>query len=81
MARSFTPTTASLAARATRSRVRRVSEPYRSREHDHLVEPMFAGLGVQEPKDGARGRRCLWLGVAAAFVAVAVRLWMLLARE
>jgi hypothetical protein len=41
---------------------------YRSREHDHLVEPMFGGLGV-EP---ARARKPSFLARCLAFVR---RLW------
>ena len=35
-------------------------EPYRPRENDHLVEPMFAGLGMTEEHETQvplRGRR------------------------
>jgi len=35
-----------------------VSDDYRPREHDHLVEPVFGGLGV-EPRRAGRLARLL----------------------
>ncbi len=28
-----------------------MSDDYRPREHDHLVEPMFGGLGVKQSRE------------------------------
>ena len=49
-----------------------MSDDYRPREHDHLVEPMFGGLGVKgeaRAKDAeppSRWRR-LWTRLLAVF--------------
>jgi hypothetical protein len=47
---------------------------YRTREHDHLVEPLFGGLSAREPAR-APDRERVALAIAAALVlaAVAVR--------
>ncbi len=34
-----------------------VPENYRPRTHDHLVEPMFGGLGVDKPPDPTPSER------------------------
>jgi hypothetical protein len=34
-----------------------VSDSWRTRPHDHLVEPLFGGLGHEAPADPALGRR------------------------
>jgi len=50
------------------------------RPHDHLVEPMFAGLGVGEDRPAPEavrrvgGRAALWLVAASSAVLAAVLL-------
>jgi hypothetical protein len=34
-----------------------VGDPWRPRPHDHLIEPLFGGLGEGPTADPARGRR------------------------
>lgn len=36
--------------------VRHEEEPYEPREHDHLVEPMFGGLGAERRPPRRPGR-------------------------
>lgn len=45
-----------------------MSDDYRPREHDHLVEPVFGGLGVNErpPRRGLLAALCRWLGALLA---------------
>lgn len=61
--------------------------PWAPREHDHVVEPIFAGLRGHEHgrarEAGAelgesRAQRRLWIAAAAAVTAIAARAWMLL---
>ena len=42
------------------------SDDYRHREHDHLVEPMFGGLGVEPARE--RDRRPSFLARCLAFL-------------
>jgi hypothetical protein len=53
-----------------------VSEPWKPREHDHLVEPLFRGLDAGAPAEepGDRGRRALFVGAAIVFVLLIVRI-------
>jgi hypothetical protein len=57
------------------------------REHDHVVEPIFAGLRGHEdgrsPEAGtdpgeSLGRKWLWLAAAGVTASILVRAWMLL---
>ncbi|NOT29862.1 MAG: hypothetical protein HOP15_05365 [Planctomycetes bacterium] len=42
-----------------------MSDEYHPREHDHLVEPVFGGLGVESPARAQRPGfwRRLWRGL------------------
>ena len=57
------------------------------REHDHVVEPIFAGLRGHEdgrlPEDGTDpdesvDQKRLWLAAAGVTASILVRAWMLL---
>jgi hypothetical protein len=64
----------------------RDDEPWSAREHDELVEPMYAGLRAHErfreraesDADDARGARRLWLAISAVAASLVVRAWTLL---
>jgi len=45
-----------------------MSDEYRPREHDHLVEPVFGGLGVKErrPRRGLLATLRRWLDALLA---------------
>jgi hypothetical protein len=49
-----------------------VSEAWKPRPHDHLVEPLFGGLKhhVHEERDS----RAIWIGVAIVAISLAVRI-------
>jgi len=47
-----------------------MSDEYRPREHDHLVEPMFGGLGIEPARE--RAPRPSFLARCLAFLR---RLW------
>ena len=49
-----------------------VSEPWKPRAHDHLVEPLFGGL--QHEVRGGRDSRAIWIGVAVVAISLAVRI-------
>ena len=59
---------------------------WRPREHDHVVEPIFAGLrGHEEPREDPsddageiRSRRKLWIAATFVVAAILVRAWTLL---
>jgi hypothetical protein len=38
-----------------------MSDEYRPREHDHLVEPVFGGLGARAPRRGLLAALGRWL--------------------
>lgn len=47
-------------------------DEWHPREHDHLVEPVFGGLGARRPEQRSR-RRLLLAGVALAGALIALR--------
>jgi hypothetical protein len=49
-----------------------VSEDWRARPNDHLVEPLFGGLGHEAPQDPVRGARRGLSTTRALLVAVVV---------
>jgi hypothetical protein len=56
-------------------------QPWKPREHDHLVEPMFAGLGARRDPSGAPASlpRGLLIGAAAVSALIGLRallLWL-----
>jgi hypothetical protein len=53
-----------------------MSEPWKPREHDHLVEPLFGGL--QHPAHTRRSSKALWVGVAIVFALLVARIVTLL---
>jgi hypothetical protein len=68
-----------------------MTEPHsdwRPREHDHVVEPVFAGLrGHEELPEGGetsndveegRSQRKLWIAATVVVAAILVRAWTLL---
>jgi len=51
--------------------------PFRTREHDHLVEPFFGGLSSGEPARARdRGRVALAIAAALVLAAVVLRAWL-----
>ena len=49
------------------------------REHDHVVEPIFAGLrGHEDGRGEPVGQKRLWLAAAGVTASILVRAWMLL---
>lgn len=57
-----------------------MSDPYRPREHDHLVEPMFGGLGVDPDSSQQDARLQQPLEFPSGFVRSWRRLWRALVR-
>jgi len=54
-----------------------MSEDYRPREHDHLVEPMYEALRGEPGGDGRKSsRRGRWLGVVVALLALGAVGWL-----
>jgi hypothetical protein len=53
-----------------------VSEPWKARRHDHLVEPLFGGLKHEAREQ--RGSRAIWIGAAIVALSLAVRIVTLL---
>jgi hypothetical protein len=53
-----------------------MSESWKPRPHDHVVEPMFTGLDVQPECKPSRRRR--WLAVALV-AAAALAVWAVVA--
>jgi hypothetical protein len=55
-----------------------VDEPYRPRPHDHLVEPLIAGLDVKVGAPGRGGlRRSTILAGLLAGATLVIALWLL----
>jgi len=53
-----------------------VGESWKTRPHDHLIEPLFGGLqhGAREE----RGSRAIWIGAALVAISLAARIATLL---
>jgi len=51
---------------------------WKAREHDHVVEPIFDGLGAaREAPEHSGAQRRLWIAVALVGAALVLRLWTL----